>query len=84
MEREADHHRAKYLKYKNLNKAFSKKKTPKEETVIIDDNSVSNYPSISDADNPPDEDEKNPIAYNSESEEDEESSNISIGREENI
>ena len=27
LEKEASHQRAKYLKYKNLNKAFSKKKT---------------------------------------------------------
>ena len=40
-EREAAHKRAKYLKYKKLNKAFAKKKTHKEETVILDDTSDS-------------------------------------------
>ena len=37
LEAEASHQRAKHLKYKKLNKYFAKKKTPKEETVIIDD-----------------------------------------------
>ena len=35
LEREASHQRAKYLKYKNLNKDFAKKKTPKEDNFII-------------------------------------------------
>ena len=55
LERESAHQRAKYLKYKKLNKAFSKKKTPKEDTVNLDDTSDSNSSSSSEADNSPDE-----------------------------
>ena len=51
LEREASHQRAKYPKYKKLNKAFAKKNTPKEETVIIYDTSDSNYSSSSEAHN---------------------------------
>ena len=56
LEGEAAHQRAKYLKYKNINKAFAKKKTPKEETVILYYNSDRDSSSISEADNHPDED----------------------------
>ena len=49
LEREAVHQRAKYLKYKNVNKAFAKKKTPKEETLILDDTLDSDSSSISEA-----------------------------------
>ena len=55
-EMEASHQRAKYLKYKNRNKAFAKKKTSKEENAIIDDTLDSDYSlSISEDDNSPDE-----------------------------
>ena len=84
LEKEASHQRAKYLKYKNRNKDFAEKKTPKEENIIIDDTLDSKSSSISEADNYPDKDEKNSIAYNSESADNEKSSNISIGSEENI
>ena len=67
MEREASNQKAKYLKYKKLNKAFFNKKTPKEETVILDDTLDSDFSSSSEADNSPDEDEKTSIAYYSES-----------------
>ena len=63
LEKEASYQRAKYLKYKKLNKAFYKKKT----RVIIDDPSGSDSSSISEGDNSPDEGEKNSIAYDSES-----------------
>ena len=69
-------------KYKQLNKAFAKKKTPKEETVILDDTSDRNYSSSSEAENSPDEDEKTSIAYDSESADYNESRNISINRKE--
>ena len=36
LEREAAHQRVKYLKYKKINKAFSKEKTLKEDNVILD------------------------------------------------
>ena len=47
LEKEASHQRAKYLKYKKLNKAFAKKKNHKEETVILDDTLDSNSSSSS-------------------------------------
>ena len=59
MEKEASHQRAKYLKYKKLNKSFSKKKT----RVILDDPSEKYSSSSSEGDNSPDEVEKNSIAY---------------------
>ena len=84
MDREAAHQRAKYLKYKNISKAFTKKKTQKEETVVLDDTSDSDSSSSSEAVNFPDEDENTSIAYNSESADDYETSNSSIGSEGNI
>ena len=63
LEKEASHQRAKYLKYKNLNKAFSKKNT----RVIIYDPSESDSSSSSEGYNSPVKGEKNSIAYNSES-----------------
>ena len=60
LQAEAAHQRA---KYKKLNKAFSKKKISKEESVIIYYTSDRNSSSISEAENPLDEYEKNPIAY---------------------
>ena len=65
LEREAAHQRAKYLKYKNINKSFSKKKTPKEETDIIYDTLYSDSSSSSEAYNSRGEDEKSSIAYDS-------------------
>ena len=50
-------------KYKKLNKDFAKKKTSKEETIILDDTLERNSSSISEADNSPDEYEKTSIAY---------------------
>ena len=84
LEREAAHQRAKYLKYKKLNKAFSEKKTPKEETVILDDTSDSDSSSSSEDHNSPDEDDKASIAYDSESADNDESRNSSIVSERNI
>ena len=49
LEREAAHQKAKYLEYENLNKDFSKKKTPKEDNVILDDTSDSESSSSSEA-----------------------------------
>ena len=60
LEKEASHQRAKYLKHKKINKAFSKTRT----LVIIDDISESNSSSSSEADNSFDEVEKTSIAYN--------------------
>ena len=65
LEKEAAHQRAKYLKYKKLNKAFSKKKTSKEETFIIDDTLDSESSSSNEAHNSRDEDNKTSIAYDS-------------------
>ena len=70
-------------KYEKLNKAFAKKKTSKEETVITYDTSDSNSSSISEAESTPDEDENTSIAYDKESDDDEDSSRISIVSEEN-
>ena len=64
MQAESSHQKSKYEK---LNKAFAKKKTSKEETVILDDTSDSDSLSSSDSDNSPDEDEKTSFAYDSDS-----------------
>ena len=82
LEKEAACKRANYLKYKNPNKAFAKKNTRKEETVIIDDTLHRDSSSSSGAHNLRDEDDKTSIAYNSDSVNDYESSNSSIDREE--
>ena len=81
VERKPAHQRAKYLKYKKLNKAFSNKKNPKEETVIIYDTLDSDSSSSSEAYNYHNEDEKSSIAYNSGCADDDEISNSSIGSE---
>ena len=78
MEKEASHQRAKYLKYKNLNTDLSKKKT----RVILDYPLESDYSSISEDNNYSDEGEKNCIAYDSESGNSDESSNIATDNEE--
>ena len=80
LEKEASHQRAKYLKYKNLNKALYKKKTP----VIIDDPSESDSSPSSEADKSPDEGEKNSITYDSESGNSDESSNSATDTEEEV
>ena len=82
LEKEAAHQRAKYLKYKKLNKAFAKKNTCKEETVILDDTLDSNSYSSSEAHNSCDEEKKTSIAYDSESGNNDKSSNNSINSEE--
>ena len=61
--KEASHQRAKYLKYKKLNKAFSTGKT----RVILDDPLESNSSSSSEGEKFPDKGEKNYIVYDSES-----------------
>ena len=71
LEKQASHQRAKYLKYKKLNKAVSKKNT----RVILDDPSESDSSSSSEDDSSSDEGEKNSITYNSESGEIDKSSN---------
>ena len=76
LEIEAAHQRAKYLKYKNLNKAFSNKNTPREETFILEDTSDNDSSSRSEAYNSRDENEKASITY-----EDYEISNRSISSE---
>ena len=78
LEREAAHQRAKYIKYKNLNKLFAKKKTRKEETFILDDTSNGNSTSSSEAYNYHDEDQKSSITYDSELADNDESSISSI------
>ena len=80
LENEASHKRAKYLKYKKLNKAFAKKKT----RVILDDPLDSKSSSSSESHNSQNEDEKNFIAYNSESGNDDESRNSSTDNEEEV
>ena len=83
LEKEAAHQRAKYLRYKNLKKAFAKKKTLKEETVILDDTSDSDYSSSSEAHNSRDEEKKASITYDLESSNNDKSSNRSIDIKEN-
>ena len=82
LEKEAAHQRAKYLKYNNLDKAFAKKKTCKEDTFILDDTSDRDSLSSSGAHNSRDEDKKTSIAYNSESGNNDKISNIFIDSEE--
>ena len=65
LEKQVSRQRSKYLKYKKLNKAFSKKKT----RVIIDDPSESDSSSSSEERNSSDEGDKKSITYDSESEE---------------
>ena len=80
LEKEAAHQRAKYLNYKKLNKYFAKKKN----RVILDDPSDSDSSSRSESHNSRDEDDKTSIAYNSESGNNDESSNISTDNEEEV
>ena len=60
MQAEASHKKSKYEK---LNKAFTKKKNSKEETVILYDISDRYSSSSSESDNSPDEYVKKSIAY---------------------
>ena len=82
LEKEAAHQRVKYLKYKKLNKYFSKKKIGKEETAIIYDTSDSNASSSSEAHSSRDDDKKTSIDYDSESVNNEEIGNRYINSEE--
>ena len=68
-------------KYENLSKAFTKKKTPKEDTVIWDDSSDSNSSSRSESENYPGKDHKTSIAYDSDSADNDKSSSSSIDSE---
>ena len=79
-EKEASHQKAKYLKYKKLNNAFSKKKT----RVILDDPSDSDSSSSSESHNSQNEYEKTSIAYDSESVNSDESRNSSTDTEEEV
>ena len=80
LKKEASRQRAKYLKYKKLKKAFSKKKT----RVILDDPSESDSSSSTEADNSPDESEKTSISYDSESVNSDESSNSATNTNEEV
>ena len=62
IEKKASQQKAKYLKYKILNKAYSKKKTP----IILED-SESNSSSSSEEGNSSGEGEENSMTYDSES-----------------
>ena len=77
LEKQASQQKAKYLKYKNLNKAFSKKKTP----VILED-SESDSSSSSEEENSSYEGEENSITYDSESRGSDKSSNNATDTEE--
>ena len=63
LEKESSHQREKYLKYKNLNKAFSNKKT----RVILEDPLESDWSSSIEEEISSDGGEKNSITYDSES-----------------
>ena len=78
LEKEASHQRAKYVKYKKLNKAFSRKKN----RVILDDPLESDSYSSSKGGNSTDEGEKNSISYDSESDNSDERRNSSTDNEE--
>ena len=84
LEREAAHQRTNYLKYKNLNKTFTNRKTLKDDTIIIYNTSDSNSLSSSEDYIPPDEYEKTSIAYTSECTDNYESSKRSINNEETV
>ena len=70
LEKKASQQKAKYLKYKSLHKASSKKKTP----VILED-SERNSSSSSEEENSSDEGEENSMTYDSESGRSDKSSN---------
>ena len=74
LEKEAAHQRAKYLKYKKLNKSFAKKNT----RVILYDPLDIDSSSSSESQNSCDEDSKTYIDYNLKWCNNEESSNRSI------
>ena len=82
--KETAHQRSKYLKYKKLNKSFALKKIGKEETFIIYDTLGSDSSSSSEAHNSCDEYQKKPIAYDSESGNNDKSSNSSIESKEEL
>ena len=67
LEAEAAHKMAKYFKYKNLNKAFAKKKTPKEETVNPYDFLDRNSSPRNESKNSSTKNGKTSIAYDSDS-----------------
>ena len=62
LEKEASHQKARYLRYKKLNKAFAKKKN----LVILDDPSDSKSSSSSESHNSQNEDKETSIKYDSE------------------
>ena len=69
-------------KYEKLNKDFTKKKTTKEDTVVLYESLDRNSSLRSESDNSPGEYEKTSIAYDSDSADDEEISSSYIGSEE--
>ena len=75
MQAEAAHQKSKYEK---LNKDFTKRKTSKEETVVIDDSSGSDSSSISESNHSSNETGKISIAYDSDSAENDEISSSYI------
>ena len=77
LEKKASQKKEKYLKYKSLNKAYSKKKTP----VILED-SESYSSSSSEEENSSDEGEENSMTYDSESGGSDKSSNSATDTEE--
>ena len=62
MQEEAAHQKS---KYRNLNKTFTKRKTSKEETVVIADSLDGDSSSRSESNNSSNETGKNSIAYDS-------------------
>ena len=82
LEKEFTHQRDKYLKYKKLNKAFAKKRTRKENTVVLDDTSDRDLSSSSEEENSPDEGGENSMTYDSESGGSDKSSNSATNTEE--
>ena len=82
LEKESSHQRAEYLKYKKLKQSFAKKKTFKEDTVILYDNSDRNSSSRSEDHNSRDKDNKTSISYDSETGNDDNIINSSTDSEE--
>ena len=80
MQVEAAHQKS---KCENINKAFTKRKTSKEETVVLSDSYDSNSLSRSESNNSSPETGKTSIFYDSDSADDDEISSSSISSKDN-
>ena len=81
LQAEAAHQKSKYEK---LNKDFTKRKTSKEDTVILDDSQDSKSSSRSESNHSSPETDKTSLTYDSDSADDDKISSSSISSEDNI